>query len=177
MTEKTMIQFGPHHARLLQNKTKICRKAGIQEYLLERSMKDFCPPAEVTWASNYRKMDPDIGGLCLTGASGGVDVRMMAMCAAFLRNFINARVVTLYSLIEGDSEEYEVPEVLLIPNFYVSTHGKTLTGWMIAKLHDFLMKRMVAGNKTVVYAQSLEQLRMDYGDILYDFIKTHYTIL
>jgi hypothetical protein len=119
-------------------------------------------------------------GLCLTGDSKiPATTRMMAMAAALLRNYIDARVVTLVSLLEEHAAgEVESPTVLLIPNLYIKyAGGKPNTNWQLQIIQDLLMRRMVEGKTTIIYVESMTHLREDFGASIVNFIEAHWTVL
>jgi hypothetical protein len=102
-------------------------------------------------------------------------MRMQAMAAAFLRNFIDARVITIHEVLGWhDQDEPPNPTVLLIPNFYTVMKGTPLTGWQVQLLYDTLMARFISGKQTVLYVENLAALVKDYGQHFADFIKTRW---
>lgn len=157
---------------------KICLRGGFPESYLAESMTTKCSPAEQEWVRNYRKLTTD--GLCLVGEQSFVDTRMMLMAAAFTRNFITARVVTVYRIVEDlkdQIEDFDACTVLLIPNLYVRTHGKALTGWQAAGVHDLLLQRLSRGLKTVAYIESLDLMESEYGKSIPDLMRERYEII
>jgi hypothetical protein len=165
---------------------QICANAGIPESFLSRSMKEVCSAQEYEWVKNFRKPSDHEGGLCLVGKSADpnqssrIDDRMMLMAAAFTRNFITARVVTAFRLVDylkERDENFDKCTVLLIPNLFVQTHGKTFTGWQIAGIHDLLLTRLTQGLKTVLYVESTDEMSKQYGSSVADLINEHYQIL
>ena len=110
---------------------------------------------EIEWFKKFNKEKGEHSGLMFHGSSD-VQTRMMALCGALVRNFIDARLVTLGNLVPmKESKEPTVdplePTVLLVPNLHVKTHGgKPLTAWQIQILYDALISRMTLGKQTVV---------------------------
>lgn len=165
---------------------EICANAGIPESYLNRSMLEVCSSQECDWVRNFRKPSDQAGGLCLVGRpddpndSARIDERLMLMAAALTRNFVTARVVTVFRLVEYLKERddnFDKCSVLLVPNLFVPTHGKTFTGWQIAGLHDLLLSRLTHGLKTVLYVESLGEMTKLYGNSVTDLINEHYQIL
>jgi len=170
------------HARLLSDLEHYAGVAGIPQHMIHEPMAKYCSPEECDWIKNIKlHREKGMAGLCLTGINKEypVERRMMAMAAALLRNYVDARVLTMHSLLgEYENGEVESPTVLLIPNFYVEySGGKTNTNWQVQILQDLLMSRMVAGKITIIYVQSLEGLRERFGESLGTFIEAQWTVL
>ena len=93
------------------------------------------------------------------------DIKFQAMAGVLLRNFVDACVLpvpTLLSLIEDD--ELRVPTVLLIPNLFLVSQSKALPGWRVQALHDLLIRRRCSGKLTVVYVEDLAKMELAFGD-------------
>src|SRR5512135_3511542 len=139
------------HAQLLKDIEHVCEVANIPQAYLHHSMTEVCNEAEIEWVRNFPAYRAGgLGGLCLTGTNS--EPRCMAIVAALLRNFIDARIVTLNTLIEA-SKTASVPDptVLVIPNLFVSTAGKSMTSWQIQAIYDILLHRFITNKPTVVY--------------------------
>jgi hypothetical protein len=81
-------------------------------------------------------------------------------------------------LEEHKTGEVESPTVLLIPNFYVEyAGGKPNTNWQVNILQDILMRRLVEKKTTVIYVQSIEGLKKNFGEGIGVFIEAHWHIL
>lgn len=167
------------HARLIQDMEHICHTAGIQAKYVEESMVGKAREPEIEWFKKFNKEKDEHSGLMFHGSSD-VQTRMMALCGALVRNFIDARLVTLGNLVPmKESKEPAVdplePTVLLVPNLHVKTHGgKPLTAWQIQILYDALISRMTIGKQTVVFVESLEGLGNDYGILFKELLLNNY---
>lgn len=162
------------HARLLQDLDHICLTANIPPLYLHQSMAVHCSASEMEWVQNYplHRLST-LGGLCLTGKNS--ESRCMAICAALLRNFIDARVVTLNQLVESAGKpDTQSPSVLIVPNLYVTTHGKSLTSWQIQSLYDILLSRYTTNRPTVVYIEDKQGVLNAYGSLLYEHLEQHF---
>lgn len=158
-----------YHERLVADRDKFTRDAGIQPHWLWTSMVDTCSPDEIDYFKKFRfhQAKGTTHGLCYTRITpnGDPEEHMQAMAGAFLRNFIRARVMTLSTVLtlldEGDAPD---ATVLLIPNFFLSkAEGGGLPVWKVALLYDMLVKRANHGKQTVIYATSLADLGKEYG--------------
>lgn len=165
--------------RIALKKDVLSEKGGFPPHYLERSMYEACGEVEIEWVKGYRRLPQSDAGLILVGLHEDIATRMMLIAAAFTRNFIQARVATLHQVLdslEDKSDEYATCTVLLIPNLYVATHGKVLTGWKVGALHSLLTARFIAGKKTVLYVESFERMMTDYNSqALHDLLWDHYS--
>lgn len=176
-----------HHRRLVDNLDDVCGIANVPKDMLDRSMKECgCSEAEVEWVrSGYPALSKSKrkGGLILHGRKFKPDPanRMMAMGAAFLRNYIDARVETLHSLLpKSESDERDMnPTVLLVPDFHCksSTGGMALANWQVKYLYSLLVERFLQRRATVLYVESVKDLVADYGLTFHDFLIGNWEVI
>lgn len=167
------------HARLISNIDQIAQTAHVPVQMLHKSAKGFLAPEEVDWLSQFRVHQGDgKAGLCMMGKNQNAEVKMMAMCAALLRNFIDARVCTMASLTD-ESGDFSPPNptVLLLPTLCVAFDGKPLATWQVQQVYSMLVERMASSRMTILYAVDFKTLRLQYGATLADFVQSNYTIL
>lgn len=164
------------HERLILDLPHVCEVAGVPPRYVHQSMKTVCHAQEIDWVANYNQNRVEgIGGVVLTGAAS--EDRGMAITGALLRNFIDARFITLNQLIDGVSKgDVPDPSVMVIPNLFVVTPGKGLTSWQIQSLYDVLLARYTASKPTVVYVQSMNGLADAYGKLIHDHLQNHFVI-
>jgi hypothetical protein len=159
------------HSRILADLEGVCLTASLPQIYLHHSMAEFCNPIDMDWVKNFKQYRSEgVGGLLLLGASA--ETRSMAICGALIRNFIDARIMTLNALIED--KERQDPTVLVVPNLFFALHGKPLTSWQIQTLYDALLHRLTVNKPTVVYVESMASLRSEYGPLVADHIETHF---
>lgn len=166
------------HQRLLMDADSVCETANIPRTMLERSARDFCGAVELDWLINYPARVHDGRNLLLTGEqSPGPEVKMMAIAAALLRNFIDARVVPLNTLLQIlESNDPFEPTVLLVPNLYVRGGGRTLPAWKMQRAYDLLLQRRVSGRLSVVYVESMAALKSEFGLVFAQHLEDHYDV-
>lgn len=159
------------HARIIANAPAYCELAGVQRRFLDKSMKGFCEDAEVDWVRNFKEHEKNgVPGLMLHGVSTP-DTRCQAIAAALMRNFTDARVIPLNTVLELHEEgDMPVPHVLLIPNLYIPLVGKNLPAWKVQIAYDLLLNRAVQNKPTVVYVEHLMTLKKHYGSAMADFL-------
>src|SRR4051812_28541661 len=128
------------HARIIADFEKVCSVAGLQGKFLYESMKKTCDEAEVDWVTNFWKYKADgCAGLVLEGVLRP-DSRCQAICAALVRNYIDARVIPFNTVVDlYEAGMMSSPTVLLIPNLFIAATGKNLPAWKIQIIYDLLL--------------------------------------
>jgi hypothetical protein len=156
-----------YHAALLRDVETIVRTANIPPSMLNRSMVGLCSQSEIDYIKGIRRHAGNgVYGLLLHGLTPSVSPleRFSAMAAACLRNYIDARLLTLQDVLEFlDEGTMPSPTVLLVPNFFVGIDGGTVSKWLVPELLGMLYARQAAGLQTVVYVQDLSALGGAYG--------------
>lgn len=165
------------HQRLIADIDNICATANIPQAMIHRSAMDVLTPKELDWLRNVRFMQEQGRGLVLRGAADA-ETKIMAMTAAMLRNFIDARVIPLNTLLQqAEDKAVPTPSVLLIPNLYVRGVGRALPAWKVQIVYDLLLARMTAGKLTVAYVEDMDGLEKDYGQVFFAHLQSHYQIV
>lgn len=166
------------HARLLMDADALCEVANVPRAMLDKSATEFCAQKEINWIKNYHQRVVGGRSLLLTGGHNmGPEVKMMAIAAALMRNFIDARVVPLNTLLQAvDTGKAPDPTVLLIPNLFVRGGGKTVPAWKMQQAYDLLLQRMVAGKLSVVYVEDMEALKTNFGSVFKQHLDSHYDL-
>jgi hypothetical protein len=168
------------HARLIADAPSICRIAGVPWAMVEKSATEYLPGPELDFLRRYPHHLRAGKGLLLTGKhKPGPDTKLQAMGGAFLRNFIDARVMTVQALLDIHDEEGSFPDptVLLIPNLHVVQKGKALTAWMNQLLYDLLVTRRTSGRMTIAYVESLEALGTAFGSLFRQHLEDNYIVV
>jgi hypothetical protein len=165
------------HKSLIADLEGISSVAGVQARFLDYSMSQFCGSKEVDWVRNFRENRKNgVPGLVLEGVSNP-DSRCQAIAAAFLRNYIDAKVIPIGTLIDLiKSGKVPMPTVLLIPNFFVEVEGKGIPSWRMQEIYDFLLQRVVHNKPTVLYVQNSENLEKTYGTAVVDLLSNFHRV-
>lgn len=158
------------HARLIADLPHVCSIAGVQPKFLHESMTHHCGTNEVDWVKNFWKYTEEgCPGLVLSGTRP--DTRCQAIGAALVRNFIDARVVPLNSLLDHlQAGDVPSPTVLLIPNLFTVALHKAVPAWRVQMVYDLLLERSTHGKPTVVYIENMKQMTLVYGAVFADFL-------
>lgn len=168
-----------HHERLLANLPEFCRVANIQPKYVWSKLSDYLTAEDLTWVRSVRVVDTV--GLAYVGRDKNTPVedKMSAIAGCFLRNYVDARVMTLQAVLAAlDSGDMPNPSVLLIPNFFLTANngGKVAT-WEVSALLGFLYGRMTANQKTIIYIGDYEAMGKEYGTAFIDHIQAHYALV
>ena len=165
--ESGLIDIGTHEM-LLDDIQGVLRQAGIQEKYVWTPIRDYCEEDEVTYVATLNDPDAPAIGMVYIGNINGASVndRMMAIAGTCLRNYINAKVMTVQDVLlslKTDSMPSNV-SVLLIPNFFIGKkEGGTIANWEISALLGMLYKRQQEGKKTILYVSDENALEAEYG--------------
>jgi len=160
------------HSQLLADIEGFTRTAGIPERFVWTSIRDYCEEDEITYIHDLLRSLVERDGECLgmvyignvEGASA--NDRMMAIAGICLRNYINAKVMTVQDVLQA-MKDGTMPgnvSVLLIPNFFMdASDGGHIAKWQISELIGMLYKRQQEGKHTVLYVSDLDSLESEYG--------------
>jgi hypothetical protein len=167
------------HGRLAQNLDLYARRANIPEAMILHKMSQFeCSAAEIDYVKNLKRqaIKGNYGLVYHGKETKPVMTRMMGVAGACVRNFVEARLITLQEMLanikEGDTP---TSTVLLIPNFFVAkSEGGKIADWHIAELLGVLYARMAKGQQTLLYVSDLEALRKTYGDPIASHLQNHF---
>lgn len=165
--ESGLIDIGTHEM-LLDDIQGVLRQAGIQEKYVWTPIRDYCEEDEVNYVATLNDPDAPAIGMVYIGNINGASVndRMMAIAGTCLRNYINAKVMTVQDVLlslKTDSMPSNV-SVLLIPNFFIGKkEGGTIANWEISALLGMLYKRQQEGKKTILYVSDENALEAEYG--------------
>lgn len=160
------------HSRIIADFERVCTTAGVQGHFLYESMTHYCGATEVDWIKKFWTYKAQgVSGLVLHGVPRP-DTRCQSMAAALVRNYVDARVIPLNTVIDGTQNGNVLPNptVLLIPNLFMSAMGKNLPAWRVQAVYDVLLERSIKGKPTVVYVEDLNGLVAVYGEPFRDFL-------
>lgn len=162
------------HERIIADLDRISAQAGILKPFIYNSAHDHCTAEEIG-AFNFVMTHPNPG--MVYDSVDNVEWRMMALGGICIRNYIDARMMTMHRAMERHKDGMEGPTVLLIPNFFVGAQGKgDLPAWEVQLITDLLYDRHTKGLKTVVYVAGMKELASGYGRQIHDHITQHYIV-
>lgn len=165
------------HARLLADIEGIAKTANIPVTMVHQSAKPYLSAEELDWLRHFNAYrEQGVAGLLMTGTPAvPVDTKLMAMVGALLRNFVDARLMPLNSVLSA-AEESSMPEptVLAIPNLFVRSVGKSLPDWKVQTVYDVLLQRLTTGKPSLLYVESMKDLQAVYGSVFHRHLTSNY---
>lgn len=161
------------HLRLIADLDHIAAVAGINPHYVRTSMVPYCDSTEVDYVVNFRLYRENHSGLLICGKDD-TEERCFAICGALVRNFIDARVMTLTTLLDA-AEAHATPDptVLIVPNFYMCTYGKTLPAWKVATIYDILLSRAAENRPTILGMDNYQTMKQSYGQSITNHLKKY----
>jgi hypothetical protein len=176
--EEKVILDKVKHRRLIDNLPHIAETANVPQHMIKCSSKPYLTASELEWLANFRVYQDKGQGLVLTGMQSiAPDTKMMALAAALIRNFVDARVMSLGQVIGlMEDNEMPAPTVLLIPNLFAQSVGKALPDWKVQHVYDLLLQRVVAQKPTVAYVENFDALANVYGPPFAQHLQQHYKL-
>lgn len=160
------------HSRIIADFERVCTTAGIQGHFLYESMTKYCSQTEVEWVKKFwTHKAQGTPGLLLQGVKRP-DTRCQSIAAALVRNYVDARVIPLNTLLEStmNGNVTPSPTVLLVPNLYMLAMSKNIPAWRVQAMYDLLLERATKSKPTVVYVEDLKGLVGVYGEPFRDFL-------
>ena len=158
------------HAQLLADIEGYTRTAGIPEHFVWTSIHQYCGEDEIDYVLSIKKSlherDGEVIGMVYVGNVDGAPVneRMMSIAGVCLRNYINAKVMTVQKILEA-IKSGNMPanvSVLLIPNFY--DKDAQIAKWQVPELLGMLYDRQQQGKHTILHVSNMKELKAEYGD-------------
>lgn len=168
-----------YHDRLIANLKTHAMQAGIPPSYVWTRLSKYCSAVEMDWVRNMRHSEDN--GLVFSGTEFNVPVedKMMAITGACLRNYIDARVMTVQELL-GRLKNDDPPghTLVLVPNFCMAKDDKSsVAPWQAASLLGWLYSRLSNNQKAVLYVGSIKTLEEVYGEAMARHIKSHYSFI
>lgn len=168
------------HGRLVQNLDSIARSANVTVPMICTPLSKFCTPGEIDYIRQLKaQAQKGLLGMVFVDPDVPMNTKMMAIAGACLRNFINARVMTVQTVLgELKADEMEQPTVLLIPNFHVGKkQGGSLPDWQISMLLGMLYIRQSAGQQTFLAIEGMDELQADYGTTFRQHLEANFQLV
>lgn len=168
------------HNLLVRDVEAVARSANIPVNMVWTSMKDHCGAKEIKYILKLKKQVVlnNMFGLAYVGPTDkSISMRMGAIAGTCLRNFINAKVLTVNDILKALKEDtMSNPTVLLIPDFFVGADKKKsgIADWQISGLLSMLLSRQSQGLQTFVYVRDMSKMGTDYGPAFKVHIETHF---
>lgn len=168
------------HSRLVQDIENVARAAGIPMNLIWTSATEYCTEQEIEFTRTLPQHAVEgVYGFMYLGTKHQqpVAMRMMALAGACIRNFINAKVMTVQDVLAACRKDaMPKPTVLFIPNFFVGKEqGGAIPAWQVSGLLGMLLNRQAEGLQTFVYVEDVDAMGAQYGDAFKQHFMTYFT--
>ena len=160
------------HVQLLSDIAGYTRTAGIPEHYVWTSATEYCGAEELAYIGTIKQSLTDrdgenIGMVYIGDVEGAaINERMMSIAGVCLRNYINAKVMTVQAVLDA-IKQGTMPSnvsVLLIPNFFSArADGGRIAEWEIANLLGLLYQRQQDGKHTILHVSNMKELGAEYG--------------
>lgn len=154
------------HAPLIANRVGHARRAGLGEAYMHCIWQQLPPeilPHEKEWMHNIVRKIAQPQHLALAGDYSRVCDRMRVYTGALVRNFIDARIMSVAELLQyGMSGEELKATVLFIPDFATSDAEKASDAVKRA-ITGVIRPRLINGQVMCIYAHDKEAISRAYG--------------
>lgn len=174
------------HIQLLSDIAGYTRTAGIPEHFVWTSATDYCGEDEIEYIGTIKKSlsdrDGENIGMVYVGEVDGaaINERMMSIAGVCLRNYINAKVMTVQAVLDALKQQ-TMPtnvSVLLIPNFFSSRKdGGRIAEWEVANLLGLLYQRQQDGKHTILHVSDMTELAAEYGSSFKKHLQSKFTTI
>lgn len=171
-------------ADLIKDLEKISHRTGVPTNMIVNSIlpnNGATRDEDRRWLKNFDPNNPPTGTYMVKAKNDATHTKALArmqwMAGVLIRNYIEARVVSIFDIIEDmeGAHRLDQVDVVFIYNLEVGLVGKEMTGWQLAKVLDFLARRLNQ-YATFVYVESLENLGK-FGPSLREFVEGYYVPL
>jgi hypothetical protein len=158
------------HQRIIADMAHYCEVANVPRVFVQHSMKGYCKEGEIDWIRKFNvNLQNHVGGLLIEGTDR-VETRCMAITGALMRQFIDARIMSLNTIIDNP-EDAVTPTVLVVPNLYMKSFGKQLTAWQIQAVYDVLLNRRIKNRPSVLCVENIKAMEDNYGAMFTEHLK------
>lgn len=164
-----------YHDQLLADLDSVARQAGIPVEYVWQPLSKFADDRVKAYVESIPTSDGKLGMVYVgTFDEPTINERMMAIAGACLRNYINAKVMTLQDVLQAlKTDTMPSPTVLLIPNFCMGKKsGGHLADWEKSSLLGLLYRRQQRSQKTILYVSDMADMAADLGQPFVDHIRS-----
>lgn len=166
-----------YHERLIADIQGVVQQAGVDESYVWTPMSKYCGEVEIEYVIDIKlqtSLEDPVFGMVYVGKveDAPINDKMMSIAGACLRNYVNAKVMTLQAVIDAmKATSMPSPTVLLIPNFFLSrSGGGRIAEWEVSSLIGLLYQRQQEGKQTVLYVGDWDGMKAEYGQVFADHI-------
>ncbi len=165
------------HWRMVQNIGMYAEQAGIPEYFIYNTSEGILLPKDINYLEKFGvHSEKGISGAVMPTAETNFIDRMYSMVGVLTRNFIEARFITLQDLIkEIKAGNPPKSKLICIPNFALDkSEGGNVATWEMSNVLSWVLNSHSQGRQLVVYVESYDYIRQQYGGVLWTHIDNHF---
>jgi len=156
------------HQPLLDDRTHLCERAGIDPDFMLLAMDESVPADAVTYVQAYRRLGRDgINGCVVTGSMKGLTPMLSRMVGSYMRNFVDANLCNLETAI---TPGWRHRSVLMIPDFWLRAKSEHVQGQMLS----LMMER--EGKQTVLAIADIEACINNCGPVMSDLLEGYMVV-
>ena len=164
------------HWRMVSNIEMYAEQSGIPEYFIYHTSEGILLPKDVEYLEKFSShFINGISGAVIESNHNFMD-RMYSMVGVLIRNFIDARFITLQDLIkEIKSGNSPKSKLICIPNFALDkSEGGNVATWEMSNVLSWMLNSHSQGRQVVIYVETLDYINQQYGGVLRTHIDNHF---
>ena len=164
------------HWRMVSNIGMYAEQSGIPEYFIYHTSEGILLPKDVEYLEKFSShFINGISGAVIESNHNFMD-RMYSMVGVLIRNFIDARFITLQDLIkEIKSGNSPKSKLICIPNFALDkSEGGNVATWEMSNVLSWMLNSHSQGRQVVIYVETLDYINQQYGGVLRTHIDNHF---
>lgn len=164
------------HWRMVQNIGMYAEQSGIPEYFIYHTSEGILESKDVEYLEKFSNhFINGISGAVIESNHNFID-RMYSMVGVLIRNFIDARFITLQDLIkEIKSGNSPKSKLICIPNFALDkSEGGNVATWEMSNVLSWMLNSHSQGRQVVIYVETLDYINQQYGGVLRTHIDNHF---
>ena len=165
------------HFRLVPNIEVYAKQAGIPEHYVYHTSIGILEGKEVKYAKTWNELpSKHVFGGYYTQKSEGYMERIYSIIGLSLRNYIDARIITLQDLITALKNGESIDNTLVcIPNLSVHKNsGGDVPSWQLSIVVGWLLGRINGKKQTIIYFEDTNTLKQQYGSLVETHIYNHF---
>lgn len=163
------------HERLVLDIDRIAQIARVPKKMIWTPLSKNAGPQEIAYVTGFKRLAnaEKSAGLLYTGKTSPL-TRMQAVCGALVRNFIDARVMTLQEVLAEIKFGGEIDcTCLLIPNFYEGKDMSKYLGSQASDITSMILSRHTQGMQTVLYVSSMSEFK-ERGPMIWQHVSDNF---
>ena len=164
------------HWRMVSNIGMYAEQSGIPEYFIYHTSEGILLPKDVEYLEKFSShFINGISGAVIESNHNFMD-RMYSMVGVLIRNFIDARFITLQDLIkEIKSGNLPKSKLICIPKFALDkSEGGNVATWEMSNVLSWMLNSHSQGRQVVIYVETLDYINQQYGGVLRTHIDNHF---